>query len=150
MGEWLCLAVHRYPDDDAVMIVLWNFETVNNMQVSKDLAAILFGAKYDVPHLRPIVHPTPQTLAPYVGEYHVGPVIAQVSMRNGRLYFLATGQPNPYGLIAVSDTEFYCNDAPSEIRFVKDEKGNVNRMMVRIGGKDIPVDRVVAEAKHGD
>ncbi len=141
---------NRYPDDDAVIIVLWNFETVNNMQVSKDLAAIIFGAKYDVPHLRPIVHPTTQTLSRYVGEYHVGPVIAQVSLRNGRLYFLATGQPNPYGLIAVSDTEFYCNDASSEIRFVSDEKGNVNQMMVRMGGRDIPVDRVVPEAKPGD
>ena len=139
----------RYPDDDAVVIVLWNFETGNNMQVSKDLAAILFGGKYDAPHFRPIVHPAPQTLARYVGDYHVGPLKAQISMRNGRLYLFTPGQPNPFGLIAVSDTEFYCNDTPSEIRFVKDEKGNVNQMMVRLGGRDIPVERVVTAASSG-
>ena len=140
----------RYPNDDAVIIVLWNFETANSMQVSKDLAAILLGGQFDTPHLRPIVHPTAETLMRYVGEYHVGPLKVQISMRNGRLYLFATGQPNPFGLIAVSETEFYCNDAPSEIRFVKDEKGNVNQMMVRLGGRDIPVDRVATVAKQGD
>ena len=35
----------RYPDDDAVIIVLSNFETVTYVQISKDLSAILFGAK---------------------------------------------------------------------------------------------------------
>jgi len=139
----------RFPDDDAVLIVLWNFETANNIQVSKDLSAILFGAQYETPQLRPIVHPTPETLMRYVGEYEVGPLKVQISMRNGKLYAFGTGQPTPYGLIAVSDTEFYCNDAPSQIRFVKDEKGDVNQMMVNMGGKDLAINRVTV-AKTGD
>ena len=78
-------------DDDAVLIVLWNFETSNNMFVSKDLAAILFGQKYELPVLRPIQHPSTETLARYVGEYQVGPLTAKVTLRNGKLYVLGTG-----------------------------------------------------------
>jgi len=135
----------RYPDDDAVMIVLWNFETATNISVSKDLAAIMFGGKYDVPQLRPVVHPAQETLARYVGEYRVGPLKVEITLRNGRLYALGTGQPNPYGLIAVSDTEFYCNDMPTWIRFVKDEKGEVNQVIVKLGEREIPASRFVAQ-----
>jgi CubicO group peptidase (beta-lactamase class C family) len=138
---------NRYPDDDAVLIVLWNFETSNNIPLSKDLAAILLGGNYEAPQLRPIVHPAQDALSRYVGEYHVGPLKMAISMRNEKLYVLATGQPSPYGLIAVSDTEFYCNDSPAEIKFVKDAKGDVNQVIVRLGGKDIPLDRTTVAQK---
>jgi hypothetical protein len=102
----------RYPDDDAVMIVLWNFESSNNIPLTKDLAAILLGGKYEAPKLRAIVHPPTDALVRYVGEYDLGPIKLEVSMRSGKLFALGTGRPAPYGLIAVSDTEFYCNDTP--------------------------------------
>ncbi len=139
----------RYPDDDAVLIVLWNFETSNNIAVSQDLAAILFGQKYEVPTVRPIVHPTPETLARYVGNYQVGPLTLQVTERNGKLYVLGTGQPAPYGLIAATDTEFYCNDMPASVLFSPDEKGTVDRVTIHISGKDIPLTRV-APPKQGE
>ena len=138
---------NRYPDDDAVLIVLWNFETSNNIPLSKDLAAILFGGQYEAPKLVPIVHPASETMKRYVGEYHVGPLKLEVSMRNGRLYVLGTGQPMPYGLIAVSETEFYCNDTPAQIRFVKDGKGEVNQVIVKMGEKEFPAERVTAAQK---
>lgn len=132
----------RYPDDDMVVIVLWNFETANTMVVPHDLAAILFGAPYDLPHVRPIVHPADAVLGRYVGEYQVGPMKVEVTLRNGRLYVYSVGQPTPYGLIAVSETEFYCNDSPAELRFVPDEKGNVNQIAVKIGAMTVPAPRV--------
>ena len=140
---------NRYPDDDAVLIVLWNFETSNNIPLSKDLAAILLGGKYDAPLLRPIVHPAEGTLKSYVGEYHLGPIKLEIAMRNGKLYTLATGQPAPYGLIAVSDTQFYCNDSVAEMRFVKDSKGDVNQVVVTMGGKEYPAERTTM-AKSGE
>jgi len=136
----------RYPDDDAVVIVLWNFETANNMVLPHDLAAILFGAPHEKPLTRPIVHPAAETLARYVGEYQVGPMKLQITLRNNRLYAFSAGQPVPYGLIAVSDTEFYCNDAPTGIRFVVDEKGMANQIALKIGDKELTAVRVVEKA----
>jgi len=139
----------RFPDDDAVLIVLFNFEASSYIALGKDLTAILFGQKYDVPVFRPIVHPAQSTLARYVGDYQVGPLTVNFTLRNGKLYALGTGQPSPFGLIATSDTEFYCNEAPSVIRFVPDEKGNVNRIAVNLGGREMELTRV-QPAKQGE
>jgi CubicO group peptidase (beta-lactamase class C family) len=139
----------RYPDDDMVVIVLWNFETANTMVVPHDLAAILFGAPYEKPLARPIVHPPDATLARYVGEYLVGPMKVEITLHDNRLYTLSPGQPSPYGLIAVSDTEFYCNDSPATLRFLADEKGNASQIAVKIGAMAVTATRVAANQKPG-
>lgn len=139
---------NRYPDDDATIIVFSNIETSTYISVCKDLTAILFGEKYQIPVVRKVVHPAPEVLARYVGSYQFGPVNVKITMRNGRLYAFGTGQPAPFGMIATSDTEFYFNDAASEIRFVVDEKGNVNQFMLKMDGREMPVPRV-AEQKSG-
>ena len=132
----------RFPDDDEVMIVLWNFETSNGFPLTHDLAAILFNQPYEIPVLRPVVHPSPETLARYAGDYQVGPLTLQITARNGKLYALGTGQPAPYGLIATSDTEFYCNDTPALLHFIPDAQGNTNQIVVKFGEKEFPVTRV--------
>jgi CubicO group peptidase (beta-lactamase class C family) len=135
----------RYPDDDVTMVVLWNFETSNYIQVSNDLAAMLFSQKHETPQLRTIVHPSQQTLAGYVGEYQAGPLTVKITERSGKLYAIGNGQPMPYGLIAVSNTEFYCNDTPAEIRFVADAGAPASGLVVKLFGREIPVSRVVAQ-----
>ena len=55
----------------------------------------------------------------------------------------------PYGLIATSDTEFYCNDTPALIRFVPDEKGNADKVAIRMGEKEYELTRVGAQ-KQGE
>ena len=91
----------RYPDDDAVIIVLSNYETVTYVQISKDLSAIVFGAKYHEPVARKIVHPSQEILARYVGDYLIGPTTLQITMRNegctplskGNLHRMASSLP---------------------------------------------------------
>ena len=136
---------NRYPDDDAVIIVLSNFETITYVQIGKDLSAILFGEKYRMPVARKIVHPSEETLARYVGDYQLGPTILQITMRNGRLYAFVKGQPSPYGLIATSDTEFYLNDAPTDVRFVADADGAVNNVELKFGDKEFSAVRAAAQ-----
>jgi hypothetical protein len=135
----------RYPDDDAVIIVMSNFEAVTYVQINKDLSAILFGQKYETPIPRKIVHPSEETLARYVGDYQLGPAILQITMRNGRLYAFVQGQPAAYGLIATSDTEFYLNDAPTEVRFVSDADGSVNSVKLKFGDKDLAAVRATMQ-----
>ncbi len=138
----------RFPDDDAVLILLSNVESASYIQVTSDLTAILFGEKYQVPVEHKIVHPAPVLLSRYVGDYQLGPLAIKITMRDNRLYAFSPGQPAPFGMIATSDTEFYFNDAPSEIRFVVDEKGAVNQFILKMQGKEMPVSRVT-EVKSG-
>jgi CubicO group peptidase (beta-lactamase class C family) len=136
----------RYPDDDAVLIVLSNVETSNYINICRDLTAILFGEKYEVPVARTIVHPAPGILSRYIGSYQIGPLNVKITMRNGKLYAFGTGQPAPFGMIATSDTEFFFNDASSEVRFIVDEKGNVNQFILKMDGKEMPVNRIAEQA----
>jgi CubicO group peptidase (beta-lactamase class C family) len=140
---------NRYPDDDAVLIVLWNFETSNNIFLSQDLSAILFGQKYEIPVLRPIVHPSHETLARYLGDFQFGPLVAKFTLKNDRLYALGTGQPVPYGLIATSDTDFYCNDAPSQIHFVNSGANAFNQVTIKLGPKEYTLTRIPPQ-KQGE
>ena len=52
----------------------------------------------------------------------------------------------PYGLIAISDTEFYCNDAPTLLKFVVDDKGKVNQVLLNITGREMTAVRVEEKA----
>jgi CubicO group peptidase (beta-lactamase class C family) len=132
----------RFPNDDAVLIILSNIESANYITVSHDLTAILFGQKYTIPVERKIVHPAQDVLARYVGNYQFGPITVKITLRNGRLYAFGAGQPAPFGMIATSDTEFYFNDTSSEVRFVVDDKGTVNQFMLKMGDKEMPVPRI--------
>ena len=140
---------NRYLDDDAALIVLWNFETSNNIFLSQDLAAILFGQTYEFPVLCPIVHPSHETLARYLGDYQFGPLVAKFTLKNDKLYALGTGQPVPYGLIATSDTDFYCNDAPSQIHFVNNGANVFDQVTIRLGPKEYTLTRISSQ-KQGE
>ncbi len=131
----------RYPDDNIVIILLSNFETSSYISLSKDLTAIVFGQPYEMPVVRKIVHPAEAVLSRYVGDYQMGPLNIKITLRNGRLYAFAPGQPAPFGMIATSETDFYFNDAGSEIRFVVDPDGKVHQFMLKIDGKTMPVSR---------
>ena len=132
----------RYPDDDATVIVLGNFETLNTDAVAQEVTAILFGAKAEIPLERAIVHPSENVLARYVGDYTLGPLAIKITLRNGKLYTWSTGQPAPFGMIATADTEFYFNDTIPEFKFVVDEKGLVNRILIRMSGQEFTAVRV--------
>jgi hypothetical protein len=136
---------NRYTDDDLVVIEMWNFETASQMAVTRDLEAILFGAPYKMPVARPIAHPNAETLARYVGDFQLGPMTLKITQRNGKLYVYSAGQPVPYGLVAVSDTEFFCNDSPTQLKFLADEKGGVNQMYVNLMGLEMTAVRAASQ-----
>jgi CubicO group peptidase (beta-lactamase class C family) len=137
---------NRYTDDDLVVIEMWNFETASQMAVTRDLEAILFGAPYKMPVALPIVHPAAETLARYVGDFQLGPMLLKVTQSNGKLYVYSAGQPVPYGLVAVSDTEFYCNDSPTQVKFLADKGGGINQMYVNLMGLEMTAVRVAEKA----
>jgi len=137
---------NRYPGDDLVLIMMWNFETASQIQVTRDLEGILFGAPVEMPKARTIVHPQTETLARYAGNYQLGPMTIEITQSNGRLYVYTAAQPRPFGLVAVSDTEFYCNDSPTLVKFSVDEKGTVNQVLLNLMGRELSAKRIAEKA----
>lgn len=141
VGGFVC-DFTRYPDDDAVVIVLSNVETANVTPIARDLGAILLGAPYQKPPVHKVVHPDAKVLARYIGKYTVGPLEVDITMKNGHLYAFGTGQRVPYGMVFYSDTEFFVNDGPQEATFVADASGKAMQLIIHMDGKDIPLNRV--------
>ena len=52
---------------------------------------------------------------------------------------------SPYGLIATSDTEFYLNDSPTDVRFVADADGAVNNIKLKFGDQNLSAVRATAQ-----
>lgn len=143
-GGWIngfVSQVSHYPNDGAVVIVLSNFTTANVDVIARDLGAILLGLPYQLPPVRKVVHPAPEVLKRYVGTYKMGPLESKITMKNGHLYAQGTGQPAPYALIATSDTEFFMNDMPADIRFVMGANGRPSAFRFVLDGREMIVER---------
>jgi CubicO group peptidase (beta-lactamase class C family) len=133
----------RFPDDDVVIILLSNIEAVSYMNVSRDLAAIVFGEKYELPPTYKIVHPSAEVLQRYEGKYAAGPLEVKVALEeDGRLSAFGTGQRFPFVMIASSDTEFFFNEIESRIKFVLDDSGKSASCVVRLQGQEYVLNRV--------
>ena len=66
-------AMERFPDDNATVIVLSNsYAPTSQTPVSEDLAAMLWGQKYEPPRLMPVVLDA-SALDRYTGTYRFGP-----------------------------------------------------------------------------
>ena len=61
--------VDRFPADRVTVIVLSNVETAPAGRMANDLAAIVFGARYEIPRERQAIPVEPSLLAQYVGQY---------------------------------------------------------------------------------
>lgn len=79
---------------------------------------------------------TPDELSAYAGSYSLrgGEVTLEFSVQSGQLFVLGPGQPAPFPLTAVSGDRFLLRPAGVEMRFMRDQEGNVTSMESRQGG----------------
>lgn len=64
-GSW----ISRFVDNDAVLIILTNFEDVPLYDISADLSAIIFGRRADLPVFHRVAKLKEETLKKYLGKY---------------------------------------------------------------------------------
>ena len=85
--------ISRYVDDDVCIIVLSNFERSPTQRISKDIAAIVFEEKYELPEERKAIKIDPKIYDAYVGQYEFSPeFIAEITKENDRLFTQAPGR----------------------------------------------------------
>ncbi len=126
----------RFPEEKVTVVVLRNadYGAANPGKVGQDLAAILFGEKYEIPRERAAIKIDPKTLDAYVGQYELRPDFIITMTREGdSLMTQATGQPK-FELFPESETRFFLKVVEAQVTFVKDDKGVVTHLILHQGG----------------
>ncbi len=135
--------ISRFPDDKLTVVVLSNVQGAPAGKVANDLAAIVFGAKYEIPKERKEIAVDAKILEKYVGDYQLAApkIVLSFSLENGRLFGLLAGQTK-FALSAESETVFFSKDAPVQITFTKDANGQTTGMIFKQGAAEIPAQKI--------
>jgi CubicO group peptidase (beta-lactamase class C family) len=126
----------RFPEEKVTIVVLRNadYGSPSPGKMGQDLAAIVFGEKYEIPRERVAIKIDPKILDAYVGQYELNPnFIITVTREGDSLMTQATGQPK-FELFPESETKFFLKVVDAQVTFVKDDKGAVTRLILHQGG----------------
>ena len=131
--------ISRYPDDRVTVIVLTNNEGVAANNVASDLGAIVFGEPYKLPAPLKLVSVAPGVLDSYVGQYKIpSSAVLDISNESGKLMMVQGGQAaSKRELLPTSQTEFVLKGTELQIKFVKDDKGQVTQLVLPTAGNVI-------------
>lgn len=128
-------SINRFPDDRVTVIVLSNYEGANSGRIARDLAAVAFGEKYELPVERIVVKVDPKIYDAYAGEYEMEPGFVFTVTREGdHLMMQATGQGKAE-LFPTSETNFFPRVVRADITFVKDAAGRVTHLVLNQNGR---------------
>jgi len=110
-----------YLDDEVCIVVLSNIENAPVGQISRDLAAIIFGEKYEVLKVHSKIKVDPEIYNSYTGEYELAPnFIIMIIKENSHLFVQATGQPK-FEIYPESETKFFLKVVDAQITFIKND-----------------------------
>src|SRR5260370_3236848 len=108
--------IGRYPDDDAVVIVLSNNARANTGAIANGLGAVLFGDKVDLPWERKQISLDSKVLDRYAGTYQAGDMTVSITNENGHLMIQPRGQSKREAFPS-SETEFFVKDVDLSVVF---------------------------------
>ena len=95
-----------------------------------------------IPMERIAIKVDPKIYDGYVGEYEIAPnVVFHVSKEGDKLMSQTTGQPKAE-LLPESETGFFIKGIPAQFIFVRDETGQVARMIILQDGRTISMKRI--------
>lgn len=133
----------RFPEERVTVIVLSNLENAPVLRMGSDLAAIVFGEKYEIPKERTAVKVDAKTLEAYRGEYEDRPGrTTSILFEGGTLMLKLAGQPDPLPLSAESETRFFHPEQDVQVEFVKDAAGKVTELILRLNGREFHARKV--------
>jgi len=133
--------VARYPDDDAVVIVLSNNERAPAGAIAGGLSGILFGEKVDLPWDRKEISIDAKILDRYVGSYQATQMTISITSENGHLMIAPSGQ-RKLEAIAMSETEFFVKQVDATLAFTLGPDNKATELRVVLGGSPMVAKRV--------
>ena len=124
----------RVPAARLTVVVLSNNDAGSASAVARDIGAIYFGHKYDVPVVRTAVKVDPKILDQYVGEYELKPGMSFTVTRSGGNLMAQPSTGRPAEFQPASDTVFFLGQPPITLTFVKGADGRVTHFLLVQGG----------------
>jgi hypothetical protein len=134
--------IQRFPEHDAVVIVLSNVENVSAGNIANSLASTLFGEKIELPWDRKSISLSKDVLDRYIGRYKLPPFVLAVSQEEGRLMVQPTNQSKRHAL-AESEGTFYFMEADITLEFTGNGSGPADGVILRQNGQAIEGPRIV-------
>lgn len=125
--------IARYPEQRALVVVLCNQESSPSGRIARDLAAILFGEKYEVPPDRREVAVAASVLDAYTGVYQFSPTATLTITREGDHLIAQISGQEKAPRYAESETKFFSKIVDAEVVFAKDSSGRVTHISFRQG-----------------
>ncbi len=126
------------PADKNSVTLFTNVATTDIDKVTRDLIAIVYNKPYELPAEKVEVKIDESILKQYVGTYELAPTFSiVVRVDNGQLKAQATGQPE-FELFAKNEKEFFLKVVDAQVEFVKNDKGEVEKMILHQGGQHMP------------
>jgi CubicO group peptidase (beta-lactamase class C family) len=134
--------IARYPADRVTVVVLSNVEGAPSGEIANALAAIVFGAPYEIPAERKEIRVAARTLEKYVGQYQLTPqLVLNVTLEGGKLLGQISTQPK-LEMAAESETVFFFKTVNAQVTFVSNAQDEVTGLVFRQGGSDIPAQKI--------
>ena len=121
--------IGRYPEDKVSVIILSNREDPSVRRASRDLAAMVFGEKYNLPSATPKVDAG--LYDDYAGQYQFPDGFLFTIAREDNKLMLSVPSGAKFELHPQSETEFelFTPVADNQILFVRDERGKVSHLL---------------------
>ncbi len=114
----------------------------NSNTGADDLGFHLLNNVYDLKELKKPHPVSEEVLKEYVGRYEVAPTfVLTISYEGGQLMLQATNQPKA-SIYAETDSKFYLKVVNAQVEFVRDENGQVSKLVLYQNGAVIPGKRI--------
>lgn len=111
-------------------------------EVMKIIVGEIGGKKFEEPRDRKTVAVDPKIFDDYAGEYEIAPGVILTITRDGEHLMAQTkGQPRAE-IFPSSDTEYFSRRVDVQIKFVKNEQGQVTGMVIVQNGRNIPARKI--------
>jgi len=134
--------IARYLVDEVCIIVLINIEGAPVDKIGRDLAAIVFGEKYESPQVHLSIEIDPKIYDSYIGEYELSPNFNTVITReDNHLFAQVTGQPK-FEIYPESETKYFLKVVDAQITFIRNEQSKVTELIMHQGGKEYPAKKI--------
>ncbi len=132
----------RLPDAKMTVIVLANTDAASSSTVARDVMAIYYGHKYEVPAVRTVAKVDPAIFDRYVGKYELRPGFVVTIAREGdNLTAQATGQAK-FELLPESETKFFAKAPPIALAFVMGQDGKVTHFVLSQAGQELQAKKI--------
>lgn len=132
----------RLPEPRMTVIVLSNNDSASASTVARDIMAIYYGHKYEVPVVPVVAKIDPKILDQYIGQYEMRPGAVLTISREGNSLMAQPPGGRKLEILPSSETRFFVTTPAVTFTFVKGPDGKVTHVVVSQGGTETQAKKI--------